>query len=100
MDMNFYQRVYSLLYQIPPGRAVSYGQIALMLGSPRAARAVGYALRACRDGDLPCHRVVRADGALTCAFAPGAQRSMLEAEGVPFTVDGRADLSRCRWDGR
>ena len=47
--MNFYERVYCLVRQIPQGKCVSYGQIALLLGSPRAARAVGYALRACRE---------------------------------------------------
>mgnify|MGYP000773786363 CR=1 FL=1 len=45
--MNFYERVYCLVRQIPQGKCASYGQIALLLGSPRAARAVGYALRAC-----------------------------------------------------
>ena len=71
----------------------------LMLGSPRAARAVGYAMRACKDPAVPCHRVARQDGSTVPAFGPGLQRALLEAEGVPFTADGRADLSRCRWDG-
>lgn len=98
--MRYYDRVYELLANVPAGRVVSYGQIALMLGNPRAARAVGYALRACNNRSVPCHRVLRADGSVTCAFAPGVQRSLLEAEGVAFTEDGRADLRRFRWDGR
>ena len=97
--MNFYQRVYELARRIPAGRCASYGQLALMLGNPRAARAVGYAMGACRDASVPCHRVLRADGSMAAAFGPGVQRALLEAEGVPFTADGRADLSRCRWDG-
>ena len=97
--MSYYDKVYALLARIPPGRCASYGQLALMTGSPRASRAVGYALRACKDPTLPCHRVLRADGSLTCAFPPGVQRALLEAEGVPFTPDGRVDLNRCRWDG-
>ena len=40
-----------------------------------------------------------ADGSTTCAFGPGVQRALLEAEGVPFTEEGRVDFSRCRWDG-
>lgn len=44
--------------------------------------------------------MLHADGATTCAFGEGVQRALLEAEGVPFTADGRADLSLCRWDGR
>ena len=62
-----------------------------MLGNPRASRAVGHAMRACRTPGVPCHRVVRADGSTTPAFGPGVQRAMLEAEGVPFTADGRVE---------
>ena len=97
--MNFYERVYCLVRQIPQGKCVSYGQIALLLGSPRAARAVGYALRACREPGVPCHRVLRADGSASCAFGPGVQRSLLEAEGVAFTAEGRVDWTRSMWDG-
>ena len=98
-ETGFYRRVYDLAARIPAGKCASYGQLALMLGSPRAARAVGYAMRACKDPAVPCHRVVRRDGSTVPAFGPGLQRALLEAEGVPFTADGRADLSRCRWDG-
>ena len=98
-EAGFYRRVYDLAARIPAGKCASYGQLALMLGSPRAARAVGYAMRACKDPAVPCHRVVRRDGSTVPAFGPGLQRALLEAEGVPFTADGRADLSQCRWDG-
>ena len=96
--MSYYHRVYELVARIPEGKCASYGQLAFMTGSPRAARAVGYALRACRDPAIPCHRVLRADGS-TYAFGPGVQRALLEAEGVPFTEEGRVDFNRCRWDG-
>ena len=99
IDMNFYERVYELVRRIPAGKCASYGQLALMLGNPRASRAVGHAMRACRTPSVPCHRVVRADGSTTPAFGPGVQRAMLEAEGVPFTADGRVELGGCRWDG-
>ena len=98
-ETGFYRRVYALAARIPAGKCASYGQLALMLGSPRAARAVGYAMGACKDPAVPCHRVVRRDGSTVPAFGPGLQRALLEAEGVPFTADGRADLSQCRWDG-
>ena len=99
--MNFYERVYELVRRIPAGKCASYGQLALMLGNPRASRAVGYAMAACTDSVSPCHRVMARDGVIReHAFGPGVQRAMLEAEGVPFTPDGRVDLARCRWDGR
>lgn len=97
--MSYYDKVYELVARIPRGKAVSYGQLALMTGSPRASRAVGYALRACKDPSLPCHRVLRSDGSASCAFGPGVQLAMLAAEGVALTEDGRVDWSRSRWDG-
>ena len=56
-------------------------------------------MRACKDPAVPCHRVLRGDGSTAEAFGPGVQRALLEAEGVPFTADGRAALALCRWDG-
>ena len=98
--MGYYETIYALVRHIPPGQAATYGQLALMTGSPRASRVVGGAMAACCDPTVPCHRVIGKDGALReGAFGPGVQRALLEAEGVPFTADGRVDLSRCRWDG-
>ena len=51
--MNFYERVYELVRRIPAGKCASYGQLALMLGNPRASRAVGHAMRACRTPGVP-----------------------------------------------
>ena len=42
--MSFYDEVYSVVVLIPKGKVATYGQIAKILGSPRASRAVGYAL--------------------------------------------------------
>ena len=63
--MSYYDKVYALVRQIPPGRAATYGQLALMTGSPRASRAVGYAMAACTDSAIPCHRVIGSGGKLT-----------------------------------
>ena len=68
--MSYYDRVYALVARIPRGRVATYGQLALMTGSLRASRAVGYALRAAKDPALPCHRVLRADGTPSPAFGP------------------------------
>ena len=98
---SFFQRVYALVRQIPEGKVATYGQLALLVGAPRAARAVGYALNVCRDPDVPCHRVVDRFGGTKMVFdlfAPGVQRTLLEAEGVAFLPNGNADLSRFRWN--
>lgn len=62
---EFQQQVWALLRKIPPGRTRSYGEIASALGNPNATRAVA---RACASNRIavviPCHRVVRTDGAL------------------------------------
>ena len=93
---TFFQRVYDIVRQIPAGHCVSYGQIAWMLGAPRAARQVGWAMRRCPD-DLPWQRVVKSDGSIAGGGYAEIRRALLEAEGVPFLPDGRVDLSACSW---
>ncbi len=81
------QRVLERVREIPPGFVRTYGDCSP--GSPRVAGAV---LAACRDGEVPWHRVVRADGSL----AKGAgQRALLDAEGTPFR-GARVDLGIAR----
>ena len=62
----FQQRVWQALREIPPGSTASYAEIAERLGAPKAVRAVA---AACAANTLavaiPCHRVVRSDGALS-----------------------------------
>ena len=82
--MSYYQLVWDLVRRIPPGRAATYGQIALMTGSPRAARVVGSAMAACRDPSVPCHRVMGKGGALReAAFAPGPAPPLLRGGKEP-----------------
>ena len=69
-----------------------------MLGAPRAARTVGWALRVCPE-ELPWQRVVRADGAIAGGGFAELRRALLLEEGVPFLPDGRVDLNACEWDG-
>ena len=45
--MSYYEKVYALARRIPPGQAATYGQLALMTGSPRASRVVVGAMAAC-----------------------------------------------------
>jgi len=101
MHASFFSQIYALVAGIPPGKVMTYGQIALVLGRPRAAKSVGTAMRLTPGRlALPCHRVVNAQGGLAPGGAfggPGMQREMLRAEGVPFLENGRIDLARCTW---
>ena len=97
---GFFERVYEVVEQIPEGMVATYGQVALLAGRPRSARYVGYALHSNpRPGEIPCHRVVFADGRICEGFAfggPDAQRELLLGEGVAFKDDMHVDLAVCR----
>lgn len=100
---SFFARVYDVVRQVPEGRVASYGQVARMVGEPRKARFVGFAMHASPGvaGGVPCHRIVFKDGSLAPGFAfggPEEQRRMLEAEGVGFLLDGRVDMARFGWE--
>lgn len=96
---TFYDQVYEIVAKIPVGTVVTYGDIAKMLGRPRAARFVGYAMSAsCEIDDLPWHRVTFADGKLWDNEWEQVQHNLLIAEGVGFTKDGRIDVKKYRWD--
>lgn len=102
MSGPVFSAFYAVVRRIPAGKVATYGQIARLADMPRCARTVGYAMAACTDPTVPCHRVVDRFGGTKAAFdtlAPGTQRALLEAEGVPFRPDGTADLSACLWDG-
>ena len=96
MEAGFFRAVYEIVAQVPRGRVVSYGQIARLLGSPRAARQAGWAMRQCPD-ELPWHRVVMSDGSIAGGGWSDLRRALLEDEGVPFLPDGRVDMAKCHW---
>ena len=99
---TFYERVYEAVCRIPCGRVATYGQIAMLAGSPRASRVVGGALHHNpRPGEIPCHRVVNREGRLAPEFAFGgvdAQAELLRMEGVEVN-DHHVDLARYQWMG-
>ena len=105
---DFSDRVFEVVRRIPRGKVATYGQVGRLIGAPRSARYVGYALRANPEpgaevNSIPCHRVVFKDGGLCKGFAfggPEVQREMLEAEGVAFADDAHVDMGVCLWDGR
>ena len=100
MSGTVFGAFYDVVRRIPAGSVSTYGQVARLAGMPRSARLVGYAMASCQDPTVPCHRVVDRFGGTKAAFdtfAPGTQRALLEAEGVPFRPDGTVDLDACLW---
>ena len=99
--MSYYDRVYDIEKRIPSGKVATYGQIAAMTGSPRASRAVGYALHFNPDPqNIPCFRVVNREGRCAPAFAfggPDAQASLLRADNIEVSEDGYVDLAKYLW---
>jgi methylated-DNA-[protein]-cysteine S-methyltransferase len=83
---EFQQRVYALARAIPPGRVVTYGELARQLGEPGASRAVGQALGHNPFAPVvPCHRILAAGGRSGGFSADGGARTklrMLEIEGA------------------
>ena len=74
--------VWRALQKIPPGRTTSYSEIAAALGRPTAVRAVARAIASNNHAVLvPCHRVVRSDGALSgYRWGVERKRALLERE--------------------
>ncbi len=100
----FRDRVYEIVRQIPRGRVATYGAVATLVYSPRAARAVGQALKAGLWGpdDVPWQRVINAAGRISYRGDDARarlQRALLEAEGVDFDDSDRVDLTRFGWWG-
>lgn len=104
---DFANRVFGVVRLIPRGKVSTYGQVARLIGAPRSARYVGYALHANPEpgtdpGSIPCHRVVFKDGRMATGFAFGGedvQRSMLREEGIEFDDEGRVLMESFQWNG-
>ena len=88
------ESVYAIVRMIPKGKVATYGQIAALLGRPRGGREVGWALSACDDPRVPCHRVVDRNGRLAPRFRE--QRARLRKEHVEV-AGSRVDLERSTW---
>jgi len=98
--MTFKEHVYELTQSIPKGKVATYGQLAAMAGSPRAARAIGMCMRTNPFAPVvPCHRVVASNGKLT-GYSAGegvsTKKEMLVTEGVIFIGD-KVDLKKSQW---
>ena len=104
MRTVFTARVFEVVRAIPYGRVTTYGAVAAMAHSPRAARAVGQALRSGQWGPdtIPWHRVINAKGGISCRgdiARATLQRQRLVGEGVLFDARGLIDLTRFAWWG-
>lgn len=101
---GFNARVYAVVRHVPAGRVTTYGDVATVLGSPRVARHVGFALAALVSGrvedPVPWHRVINAQGRISFKGDPirsNHQRALLEGEGVTFDDRDRVELKRLRY---
>lgn len=103
-DESFYAAVYRVVREVPIGQVATYGDIATILGHPRNARQVGWALAALRAApdhtDVPWHRIINAQGRISHrgdTWRAEAQAMRLVAEGVELDDAGRIALAKHRW---
>ncbi|MFH8133694.1 MGMT family protein [Pantoea osteomyelitidis] len=96
---SFQQRIWQIVAAIPYGKITTYGDVARLAGSPRAARQVGGVLKRLPAGSqLPWHRVINRHGQISLTGDDlFRQRDALEAEGIEITDDGRVALDKYRW---
>lgn len=101
--MSFCDLVYTIVEKIPEGKVATYGQVAKLVGNPKAARAVGMCMKTNPYAPrVPCHRVIGSNGRLV-GFSAGngvsTKHSMLQKEGVSF-IGNAIDLGKSQWDGK
>jgi Predicted methylated DNA-protein cysteine methyltransferase len=104
-QVKLYDLIYSTVRQIPYGKVASYGQIAGIVGRC-SAQMIGFALAALPNAadaaDVPWQRVVNGEGKISLhgfGFGSGMQRSLLEEEGVEFSLDNTVDFEKYGWLG-
>ncbi len=100
-NKSFCEKVYECVKKIPYGKVATYGQIAMLCGTPKGSRAVGNALhKNPYKGIVPCHRVVNRLGSLAGNFGFGGQhiqKQLLEQEGVLVNGEYKVDLKKYGW---
>jgi len=98
VERGFRERVEAVVKQIPPGRVMTYGQLAALCGNARAARIVG-GIAHFGDPDLPWQRVVNKQGGLASGYPGGksGHKQVLQAEGYEVSDDFTVDVHRLIW---
>ena len=101
-NSDFFEQVWEVVRQIPPGRVTSYGAIASFLGHPRSARTVGYAMNASHAfADVPAHRVVKRNGLLSGKMhfsSPTEMEDRLKNEGLKIVDNQIVDFQNHFWN--
>ena len=102
-EESFFDKVYSIVRQIPEGRVTSYGAIASYLGTKGSARMVGWAMNAshAQVTQVPAHRVVNRNGLLTGKHhfsGTTVMQQLLESEGIEVVDDRVARFEDLFWD--
>ncbi len=101
-ELNFFEKVYDVVREIPFGRVCSYGLIARYLGSPQSARMVGWAMNASHiKEDVPAHRVVNRIGLLTGKQhfeGSNLMQQLLESEGIQIKENQVVDFEQFVWN--
>lgn len=98
---TFTEEVIETIRDIPFGKVATYGGIAALAGSPRAARQVVRVLHSCSETEeLPWWRVINREGciALKAGFGYEEQEELLRAEGIEVDESGQVDLNRYLWN--
>ena len=98
---KFTNQVIKIVRTVPSGKVVSYGQVALMAGIPRAALQVGWVLHTSGgDGKTPWWRVINNAGRISTKcieHAPNLQQKLLEKEGVEVKKNLKIDIEKYRY---
>jgi len=102
-DKGFFHRVYEVARMIPYGRVTTYGAIARYLGSPGAARMVGWAMNQSHSYPdyIPAHRVVNRVGLLTGKHhfeGSMLMQELLENEGAIIQENRIMNMKEMFWD--
>jgi len=98
----FQEAILRVVRLVPAGKVVSYGQVAAYVGTPRAARQVGWAMRSLEGApDFPWWRVLNNAGKITIKGnlynSAQTQKEFLEAEGVQISTAFELDMERYRY---
>src|SRR5260370_18340921 len=91
---RYRERVYEIVRRIPPGRVMTYGQIAELLGAGYTPRTVGFAMHDSDDA-TPWHSVIKPQGACSTGrvvLPPDKQQRLLETIGCRFCKTARSVL--------